>query len=99
MNFSNLKVGTRLGLGFGVLVVAMGVVGGLGMLRMGQMNESIERIAQKDWNKARLAMEIDSRARDNAGNAQELRGTSLLKDVFPNGANGIHSIMIHVQNT
>ncbi len=40
-----------------------------------------------------------ARARDNAGNAQELRGTSLLKDVFPNGANGIHSIMIHVQNT
>ncbi len=72
MNFSNLKVGTRLGLGFGVLVVAMGVVGGLGMLRMGQMNESIERIAQKDWNKARLAMEIDSRARDNAARTGEL---------------------------
>jgi methyl-accepting chemotaxis protein len=72
MKFSNLKVGTRLTLGFGVLVVAMALVGGMGMLRMGQLNDNIDRIVQKDWVKARLAMEIDSRARDNAAKTGEL---------------------------
>jgi methyl-accepting chemotaxis protein len=72
MNFAIMKVGVRLGLGFGVLLVAAAFVGGMGVLRMGELNENIERIGQKDWNKARLAMEIDSRARDNAAKTGEL---------------------------
>ena len=72
MDFSNMKVGIRLGLGFGVLLLAAAFVGGMGVLRMGEMNDSIERIGQRDWTTARLAMEIDSRARDNEAKTGEL---------------------------
>ncbi len=40
--------------------------------------------------------ELRARATDNAGNAQPARGPALLRDVYPNGANAIHSILVQV---
>jgi methyl-accepting chemotaxis protein len=66
MTFSNWKVGTRLGMGFGVLLIACLVIGGIGWLRLSQLDEVVNRITTENWEKARLTMEMEIRTRDNA---------------------------------
>ena len=66
MKFSNLKVGIRLGIGFGVLLVACLVVGGIGWVRLAQLDKVVNRITTENWEKARLTMEMEIRTRDNA---------------------------------
>jgi methyl-accepting chemotaxis protein len=66
MKFANLKVGTRLGIGFAVLLVACLSVGGIGWYRLAQLDEVVNRITTENWEKARLTMEMEIRTRDNA---------------------------------
>jgi two-component system chemotaxis sensor kinase CheA len=66
MKFSNLKVGKRLGLGFGVLLIACLSVGGIGWYRLAQLDKVVNRITTENWEKARLTMEMEIRTRDNA---------------------------------
>ncbi len=66
MKLSNLKVGTRLGVGFAVLLVACLSVGGIGWYRLAQLDEVVNRITTENWEKARLTMEMEIRTRDNA---------------------------------
>ena len=47
MKFSNLKVGTRLGIGFAVLLVACLSVGGIGWLRLAQLDAVVNRITTR----------------------------------------------------
>ncbi len=55
-----------LGIGFGVLLVACLVVGGIGWLRLAQLDKVVNRITTENWEKARLTMEMEIRTRDNA---------------------------------
>jgi methyl-accepting chemotaxis protein len=66
MNISNLRVGTRLGIGFAVLLVACLSVGGIGWYRLAQLDKVVGRITTENWEKARLTMEMEIRTRDNA---------------------------------
>ena len=66
MKLSNLKVGTRLGMGFGVLLIACLTVGGIGWVRLAQLDEVVNRITTENWEKARLTMEMEIRTHDNA---------------------------------
>jgi methyl-accepting chemotaxis protein len=72
MKLSNLKVGTRLALGFGLLLsisIALGVVS---WLRLSQLDEVVTRLAGEDWDKSRLTMEMQIRTRDNAFKAARI---------------------------
>jgi len=66
MTFAHLKVGSRLGIGFAVLLFACLSVGGVGWLRLSQLDEVVNRITTENWEKARLTMEMEIRTRDNA---------------------------------
>ena len=66
MSFSNFKVGTRLSVGFAVLLLVMIVVGGVGLTRLSQLDHMIEHMTTEDWTKARLTMETEARNRDSA---------------------------------
>ena len=66
MKFSNWKVGARLAMGFGVLLIACLLVGGIGWLRLSQLDAVVNRITTENWEKARLTMEMEIRTRDNA---------------------------------
>ena len=66
MSFSNFKVGTRLGFGFAVLLLVIIVVGGVGLMRLSQLDHMIEHMTTEDWTKARLTMETEARNRDSA---------------------------------
>src|SRR6185295_3833554 len=65
MNFTNLKVGTRLALGFGVLLVAVLFVGGISWLRLAQLDEVVTRMSTVDAEKARLTLEMQVRTSNN----------------------------------
>ena len=62
MNFTNMKLGTRLGAGFGlVLMLLMGVTL-LGVAKMSALNAGTDTLVTQDWVKAKLA----DQALDNA---------------------------------
>src|SRR5688572_13805955 len=69
MKFSNLKVGTRLSLGFGVLLLACMFVGGISWLRLAQLEDVIIQMTSVDAAKAQLTLEMQVRTRTNFANA------------------------------
>src|SRR5690349_6279716 len=66
MRFSDVKVGTRLSAGFLILLVVTVIVGGVGLVRLSQLDTMVSQITDVEWEKARIAMETESRNRDNA---------------------------------
>jgi methyl-accepting chemotaxis protein len=69
MKFSNLKVGSRLAVGFGALLLASLVIAVISCWRLGQIDAVVTRLATENWEKGRLTMEMESRTRDNAAKA------------------------------
>jgi methyl-accepting chemotaxis protein len=72
VKLSNFNVGTRLAAGFGLLLVACGVVGFVGWQRINGLDKALHGLATKEWQTARAALEIDALQRDNYGRAGEL---------------------------
>src|ERR1043165_5276204 len=68
-SLSSLKVGTRLALGFAVLLVAILFVGGISWLRLSQLEAVVNRMSTEDAEKARLTLDMQIRTLDNAGKA------------------------------
>ena len=66
MNFSNLKIGTRLQIGFGLLIVLMTVVIALGAVRFIALGNINKKMINEDWANAAAAINIEVAARDNA---------------------------------
>jgi methyl-accepting chemotaxis protein len=66
MKFSKMKVGPRLSMGFGVLLLACLFLGGISWLRMSQLDKVMVKIATVDSEKLRLALEMQIRTRANA---------------------------------
>lgn len=56
--FSNMKIGTRLGLGFGLLIILMTVSVVIGISRMANMNEGTEIIVSDLWPKTVAANDL-----------------------------------------
>ena len=56
--FKNLKIGTRLGLGFGLLLALMLVSSAVGISQLSAMT-TIVRVVERDSSKAYLAFEIE----------------------------------------
>ncbi|RKP53284.1 methyl-accepting chemotaxis protein [Pararobbsia silviterrae] len=72
MNAENLKIGTRLGLGFGLVMILMVVLIAAGLssfTRIGAMNE---QLIDSDWVKAQAANSINLTMRSNARRTLEL---------------------------
>ncbi len=65
MRFPTFKVGTRLGVGFALLLIASVVVGVIGVSRLGDLNDGVEQLATKDWAKAVCPWRSTPRARDS----------------------------------
>ena len=72
MNISHLKIGTRLGLAFGLLIVMMLGIALIGVLRLGKVGEINTRLIEDDWVRAEAASVIDTTTRSNARRTMEL---------------------------
>ena len=72
ISMKNAKIGVRLAIGFGVVLVLMvaGIV--VGWTRLAEVYGITEKIVQKDWTKSVLANEIMALANDNAKANMEL---------------------------
>ncbi|HEY4373243.1 MAG TPA: MCP four helix bundle domain-containing protein, partial [Burkholderiales bacterium] len=65
--FKNLKVGTRLGLGFGLLVVLMLILTLISIVQLGAVNDATRTIADDRHPKVVLIDRVIKRALDNSG--------------------------------
>lgn len=72
LSFKDLKIGVRLAIGFGILILMMLGMGGVSLLRFIEVNEVNSRIIEKDWVKAEAASIINATTRANARNTMEL---------------------------
>jgi methyl-accepting chemotaxis protein len=72
MKISNISVGTRLGAGFGLLLVACGIVGFVGWQRINLLDLQLKDLATKQWQTAKNALQIESLQRDNFGRSGEM---------------------------
>ena len=66
MNFSNIKISTRLMAGFGVLVVLMALIIFFSMSRLYSIGAISTQTIKSDWPSAKAAMDIENRAENNA---------------------------------
>ena len=73
MNFvKNLKIGIRLGLGFGLVLLLMGAMITLALARFAAIGDQAEKILEKDWVKADAAATLNATTRANAQRTMEL---------------------------
>ncbi len=72
MNMANFKVGTRLAVGFGLLLVACGAIGLIGVSKMAELDAGMQEIATNDWKQVRLINTVEKNLRINAANTAEL---------------------------
>ncbi|MBP7668389.1 MAG: MCP four helix bundle domain-containing protein [Burkholderiaceae bacterium] len=70
--FRDLNIGLRLACGFGLLLLLAGLSFGLSGWRFQQLGNTLERIVEEDWTKARAAALIDAQTRANARRTMEL---------------------------
>ena len=70
--FMNLKIGIRLGVGFGLLIVMMAVMAAVAVTRFREVSAVNTRIIEKDWVKAEAANVINATTRANARRTMEL---------------------------
>lgn len=69
---ANLKIGVRLSIGFGMLILMMLGMGVTGLQRFAEVDVVNNRIIEKDWVKAEAANVINASTRANARNTMEL---------------------------
>jgi methyl-accepting chemotaxis protein len=62
MNINDLKIGVRLGIGFTLLLILLAITTGVGIFKMGDLNDATDTIVKQNWVKAKLA----NNALDNA---------------------------------
>ena len=57
MNIRNLRIGIRLALGFGAVLLLLGSISGLGIWRLQQVGEAADAMAKRTLVKERIAAE------------------------------------------
>ncbi|RFP15259.1 HAMP domain-containing protein [Duganella sp. BJB488] len=72
MNISNLKIGMRLAIAFGAVLVLMAALIGVGLQRLDSISRLNAVILDKDWVKAEAAAVVGSTTRANAALTLEL---------------------------
>ncbi|AAR34676.1 MCP four helix bundle domain-containing protein [Geobacter sulfurreducens] len=77
MRIGDLKIGVRLGIGFGVLLVLLGVVTVVGINGMKEINSKLDRILKVNYGKIKNANEVSMVVGDLMGKINEI----MLKDV------------------
>jgi methyl-accepting chemotaxis protein len=56
--FQNMKVATKLALGFGLVILLLLAVSAIGITRMANLNESLRQVGEERWPRASMANEI-----------------------------------------
>lgn len=70
MKIGDIKIGTRLGMGFGLMILLLILLSIMGVNSMGRVNGKLERIVKVDYEKIKLADGVSSSIRALASNMQ-----------------------------
>ena len=76
MNIANMKIGQRLGAGFGLVLILMVSLIVIGLVRLSSIDETSNKMIEKDWVKADTANLINATTQANARRTLELFITS-----------------------
>ena len=71
MKISDLKVRTRLMVGFGLLLLTAGVIGGLGVMKLDSLNGTVHQLVTDDWQTVKNAIGVRSNFRSLAARTME----------------------------
>ena len=63
MNLSNFKIGTRLGIGFGLVLILLILIATMGVSKMASLNADTDAMVNQDWAKAKLAVKAQDNVR------------------------------------
>jgi methyl-accepting chemotaxis protein len=63
--FKNMKIGAKLGLGFGVVLFLLSVIAIMGIMRLGDMNDAIGKISDEQFPKVVIVNDIKDLSNDN----------------------------------
>jgi methyl-accepting chemotaxis protein len=74
MNYSNLKISQRLGLGFGIVLLLLLALTVLGIVKMQRLNEANIQLVKENWPKAKLANQALDNARGSIARVFQLVG-------------------------
>jgi len=80
--FMNMKIGMRLGIGFGLVLILLALMGAIGIRSTGKINQDLERMVKDDYGKIQLANDINARV----GSLVEKFGMIMLTDQAGRGA-------------
>lgn len=72
MSFANMKIGTRLGIGFGIILLLMTSIVMVGLTRLGTINDLSAHMVKKDWVMVEAANTLNVTTRANARRTLEL---------------------------
>ncbi|VXB58212.1 Methyl-accepting chemotaxis protein I [Burkholderia sp. 8Y] len=72
MNVANMKVGVRIGAGFGFVLMLLAVLATTGLIRLNSIGNNSRQLIELDWAKAEAAHTIESRTRANAKDTLQL---------------------------
>ncbi len=72
MKFSNLKIGQRLGIGFGAVLLLMALLMAAALMRLSSIEHASSELIERDWVKADAANVINATTRANARLTMEL---------------------------
>jgi methyl-accepting chemotaxis protein len=72
MNISSVRIGPRLGGAFGIVILLMAALIGIGLMRFADVSVVNDRIIDKDWVKAEAANTINATTKANARRNMEL---------------------------
>ncbi|MFA6189848.1 MAG: methyl-accepting chemotaxis protein [Sulfuricurvum sp.] len=78
--FKNMKIGAKLGLGFGILLTLLTIIAIMGIMRLGDMNAGMAEVADDKFPKVMMLTEIKDRANDNRAWVRNLLLTSDLAE-------------------
>jgi len=76
MIFSHLKIGARLGIAFGAVLLLMAILIGIGLQRLSSIGSLTGVLLDKDWVKAEAAATVSSTTRANSALTLELFTTT-----------------------
>ncbi|PXW97452.1 methyl-accepting chemotaxis protein [Sphaerotilus hippei] len=72
MKFADTRIGTRLGVGFALVLAMMVLAVGIAIVRFSSLQQANQSLIDKEWVKAEAAHVVDTTARANARRTMEL---------------------------
>ncbi|WP_024301647.1 methyl-accepting chemotaxis protein [Pseudogulbenkiania sp. MAI-1] len=78
--FANMKVGAKLGFGFGIVILVMIIISAIGIVRLGHLNDSVDTMTNDRWPKTVMLNDIIDNANEIAISLRNMMLTTTKED-------------------